>query len=172
MFFLYGRTIREAAWRLQFHMICRRKYLSLSFFFLFETMLLGVESWFERMCEGMIRLQMAVFCCVCVFLCLRTHVSRVCCKVMSVSTNNSSHVTLSTHWLTQPLQWQHRSLLCVYPLTNTILLLNVDGIAPSLSLYLFSFISFSFSESKLQPLPLPPSFFPFPWGLCALPSRA
>lgn len=47
----------------------------------------GVLSSFERMCQGMICLQMAVFSCasVCAFLCLATHVSWACCKVMSLS---------------------------------------------------------------------------------------
>lgn len=53
----------------------------LSFFFLNKPVAgCGVVSSFERMCEGMIRLQMAVFS-----VCVWTHVSWVCCKVMSVS---------------------------------------------------------------------------------------
>lgn len=106
----------------------------------------------ERMCV-----------CVCAFLWLRTHVSWVCCKVMSVSLQTTA---VMWHWaLTDSLSccsvptdpyW-----VCVfffreqYPLMNTTLLLNLDGLAPPLSLYLSSFISFSFSESVLQ-TPLPP----------------
>ncbi len=158
-------------------MCCVGGKIYLSFLFLFSFFFFsflnkpvagcGVVSSFERMCEGMICLQMAVFWCVCkrvcVFLCLRTHVSWVCCKVMSVSPQTTA---VMWHWLTQPLQSPHRSLLSVFffldrcPLTNTPLLLNIDGRAPSLSLYLSSFISFSFWASTPTSLLLPLSMRP------------
>lgn len=55
-------------------------------------------------------------------------------------------------------------------------LLNIDRIAPSLSpisvfFHLFFFLSVWASTTPPLP-PSPPCFFPFPWGLCALPSRA
>lgn len=135
----------------------------------------GLVSSFRRMCETMIRLQMAVCWCVCfsvrglmfpgfvvkLWVCL-------CNQLPSFDTVHSDSLSCC-NVPTDPFFFLKR-----HPLTNAAPLLN-DGIAPLLSLYLSSFISFSFSESERQPPPpssLPPSFFPFPWGLCSQPSRA
>lgn len=69
-------------------------------------------------------------------------------------------MTLSTHWLTQPLQRPHRSLQSIFYLVRHLFaninpLLNVDEIALLLSLYLFSFF---LSVWASTPSSLPPSF--------------
>lgn len=128
----------------------------------------GVVSSFERMCEGMIRLQMAVFWCACVCACLCFWVWGLMFPgfvvVMSVSLQTTA---VMWHWaLTDSLSrcsvptdpyWVY-FLRDHNPLINATLLLNADGVAPSLSIHLSCFISFSFSESEFHPpSPLPPS---------------
>lgn len=117
----------------------------------------GAVSSFERMCDGMIRV------CVCVLV-LMFPVFVVKLWVFLPTT------AVMWHWVFTD------SLSCCHVLTDpyiiffkdtTLLLLYVEEITPSLSLYLVFPFSFSARISVN-----PPFFFSSPWGLCALPSIA
>lgn len=127
--------------------ICGRE--NLGFFFLFPSSFLSqVRCW---VWSSVIVRKNVWWYDPCVCVCFSTHVSCVCCKVMSVSPNNCSHVTLSVHWLTQLLPCPHRSLYNFFK-DATLLLLYVEEITPSLSLYLVFPFSFSARISVNPPL--------------------
>lgn len=163
-------------------MLCGRKnrFPSLFFFFSFfyeTSLLLGVE-WCHRLKECARVWSVCRWLCfgACVFHCLRTHVSWVCCKVMSVCLYKQLQSCDSGLSLTHsavaaspqiPTEWISfkRSPRC-YKYTP---LLNIDRIAPSLSpisvfFHLFFFLSVWASttppSSSLPSLLLPLSMRP------------
>lgn len=102
------------------------------------------------------------------FLCLRTHVSWVCCKVMSVSTNNFCHVRPIL--LTQSYCYIP-TISIFFPNNFPFTYIRIISYIPRKWPFCFSNAAlFLFPFFLKSPLLL--SVFFSPWGLCSQLSRA